>query len=187
MSLAATMIQSVVQTQYVESVKEKYEEQIKELNSQCEEIAKSGHKDEFGYLIAGISKLTSMMLDCEQYDVSIDPDGEPILVDRVIKVNRYVNSTYLNLHGIDHVVLSGMFLVAPIYLLPANKVNAACKNRHHSVMNPTEYGLPNEQECHYGTIKQLNYNTYIALAKFKNNYINEIVNSVRGYDYVSLS
>lgn len=185
MSIAA-MMENVVGTQFTESVRSKYEMQVKELNERAVAIANSGLKDEFGYLVTGLSKLTSMMLDCEQYDLDIDPDGEAVLVDRVIKVNRYIKSIYLNLHGIDHVVIGGMFCVAPIYLLPANKVKAASKNRHHCVTNPTEFGLPSESECHYGTIKPLTNNVYIAIAKFNNNYINEIVSSVRNYDYVFL-
>lgn len=186
MSIAA-MMENVVGTQFVESVRGKYEAQVKELNEKAVEIANSGLKDEFGYLVTGLSKLTSMMLDCEQYDVDIDPDGEPVLVDRVIKVNRYIKSLYLNLHGIDHVVIGGMFCVAPVYLLPANKVKAASPNRRYlSILNPTEHGLPSERDCNYGTIKQLTNNAYIAIAKFDNNYINEIVNSVRNYDYVFL-
>lgn len=175
-----------VRTQFEESMRDKYEPRIKELNSMAEEIARSGIKDELGYLVTGLSKLTSMMLDCDQFDLEYDPDGEPILVDRVIKVNRYIKSVYLNLHGIDHVVIGGMFLTAPIYLLPAKKVNAACKNRYKSVMEPEKYGLPSNEECHYGTIKPLTNNLYMAIAKFPNNYINEIVNSVRNYDYVFL-
>lgn len=185
MSLAMAL-ENTVGTQFEESMRSKYEPRIKELNSMAEEIAKSGVKDEFGYLVTGLSKLTAMMLDCDQYDLDIDPDGEAVLVDRVIKVNRYIKSVYLNLHGIDHVVIGGLFLTAPIYLLPAKKVNAACKNRHHSVMDPEEHGLPSFEKCHYGTIKPLTSDVYMAIAKFSNNYINEIVNSVRNYDYVFL-
>ena len=182
----AIALDSALTTEFKESMKNSYEPKIKELNSLAEEIAKSGKKDEFGYLVVGVSKLTSMMLDCEQYDLDIDPDGEAVLVDRVIRINRYVNNTYLNFHGIDHVVIGGLFLTAPIYLLPAKKIKAASKNRYHAVMHPEDFGLPSEKFCHYGTIKQLNNNVYMAIAKFENNYVNEIVNSVRHYDYVFL-
>lgn len=186
MSIAA-MMEDVVGTQFVESVREKYESQVKELNEKAIEIANSGMKDEFGYLVTGLSKLTSMMLDCEQYELDIDPNGDAILVDRVIKINRYIKSIYLNLHGIDHVVIGGMFCVAPVYLLPAEKVKAASTSRKYlSILDPIEHGLPSSKECDYGTIKPLTSNVYIALAKFNNNYINEIVNSVRSYDYVFL-
>lgn len=182
----AIALDNTLATDFEESMRSKYEPRIKELNSMAEEIARSGKKDEFGYLVVGLSKLTSMMLDCDQYDFDIDPNGEAVLVDRVIRINRYVNNSYLNFHGIDHVVIGGLFLTAPIYLLPGEKVKAASKNRYHSVMNPEEFGLPSEKVCHYGTIKPLTNNVYMAIAKFENNYVNEIVNSVRHYDYVFL-
>lgn len=183
MSLEMVMQESLA-TEFDEEMREKYEPRIRELNAMATEIALSGIKDEYSYVIIGLSKLTSLLLDCEQYDLSIG--SQPTLVDRVIKVNKYTQNSYLDYHGIDRVVVGGLFLVAPIYLLPSSRVHQASKNRFHVVQNPEEFGLPSNKECNYGTIKPLTSGCYMALAKFEGNYINEIVTTARNYDYVFL-
>ena len=57
----AIALDSTLTTDFEESMRSKYEPKIKELNSMAEEIARSGKKDEFGYLVVGLSKLTSMI------------------------------------------------------------------------------------------------------------------------------
>lgn len=161
-----------------------FEPRIKQLNAIAEELIASKSKDEYGYLVTGISKLTSMMLDCEQYDVNIDPDGEAVLVDRVVRVNRYIQNSYLDLHGIDRAVAGGLFIVVPIYLLPAHKVQKAMKNRYKSIINPEDFGLPGNDIVNYCTFKSVSTTAYMALAKFEGNYANEIITTARNYDYV---
>lgn len=175
------MSETVVMTKDLRSL---FEPRIQQLNAMAEEIIASKTKDEYGYLVTGISKLTSMMLDCEQYDVNIDPDGEAVLVDRVVKVNRYIQNSYLDLHGIDRAVVGGLFMAVPVYLLPANKVKQATKNRYKSIINPEEFGLPSNDLVNYCTFKPISTTAYMALAKFEGSYVNEIITTARNYDYV---
>ena len=161
-----------------------FEPRIQQLNAIAEEIIASKTKDEYGYLVTGISKLTSMMLDCEQYDVNIDPDGEAMLVDRVVKVNRYIQNVYLDLHGIDRALVGGLFIAVPVYLLPAHKVEKAMKNRYKSIINPEEFGLPGNDVVNYCTLKPISTTAYMALAKFEGSYANEIITTAKNYDYV---
>lgn len=166
-----------------------FEPRIKELNALASEIAqksKQEKKDEFGYLIPGISKLTTMMLDCEQYICDIDPDGEAVLVDRVVKVKRYADRISLQLHGVDHVVVTALFMAVPMYLLPANKVDQARKNRYKAVMDPEKFGLPSSDLVNYGTIQQLSSTAYTALARFEGSYANELITTARNYENVFL-
>lgn len=161
-----------------------FEPRIQQLNAIAEEIIASKMKDEYGYLVTGISKLTSMMLDCEQYDVNIDPDGEAMLVDRVVKVNRYIQNVYLDLQGIDRALVGGLFIAVPVYLLPAHKVEKAMKNRYKSIINPEEFGLPGNDVVNYCTLKPISTTAYMALAKFEGSYANEIITTAKNYDYV---
>lgn len=166
-----------------------FEPRIKELNALAEEIAQKSRiekKDDFGYLVPGISKLTTMMLDCEQYNVDIDPEGEAVLVDRVVKVNRYADRISLEMHGVDHVVCTALFVAVPMYLLPASKVDKATKNRFRNVIHPEEFGLPGTDVVDYGTIKQLSATAYTAMAKFPGSYANELITTARNYDHVYL-
>ena len=177
----------VVDQSQIGDLRSLFEPRIKELNAIATEIAKSETKDEYGYLVTGISKLTSMMLDCEQYLIDIDPDGDAILVDRVVKVNRYINNNYLRLHGIDNVVVAGLYIAVPMYLLPANKVKKATRNRWKSIMNPEEFGLPSTELADYGTFKPMSASAYTVMAKFPGNYANEIINMARHYDHIFLN
>ena len=161
-----------------------FEPRIQQLNAIAEEIIASKTKDEYGYLVTGISKLTSMILDCEQYDVNIDPDGEAMLVDRVVKVNRYIQNVYLDLHGIDRALVGGLFIAVPVYLLPAHKVEKAMKKRYKSIINPEEFGLPGNDVVNYCTFKPISTTAYMALAKFEGSYANEIITTAKNYDYV---
>lgn len=175
-----------VGAEYSDYMKHECETRIKELNAMAEEIAKSGEKGEFDYLVSGLSKLTSMMVDCDQFDLDIDPEGDAVLVDRVIKINRYVEKFYLDFHGIDHVNVGGLFLVAPIYLIPIKRYKAYSRKRRGVVKKLEDYGLPTEKECQYGSMKAINGKLYMALARFNNNLLNEVVTSIRHYDYVFL-
>ena len=169
-----------------EDIRKAFEPRIQQLNAIAEELIATNTKDEYGYLVTGISKLTSMMLDCEQYNTEIDPDGEAILTERVVKVNRYIKNVFLDLHGVDRTVVGGLFIAVPVYLLPANKVNKAIKNRYKSVINPEEYGLPSEEVCNYCTFKPISATAYMAVAKFEGNNANELITTARNYDYVYL-
>lgn len=169
-----------------EDLRQLFEPRIKKLNSIAEEIASGNVKDEYGYLVTGISKLTQMMLDCEQYNVDIDPDGEAVLTDRVVKVNRYIQNSFLDLHGVDRALVGGLFIAVPVYLLPSKKVNQAMKNRFNSVIDPENFGLPSTKLVDYCTFKPISTTAYMAVAKFENNYANEIITTARHYDYVYL-
>lgn len=165
-----------------------FEPRIKELTKLSAEIAEKDTKGEYDYMVSDLAKLMRMMNDCEQYITRIDPDGEPILVDRVIRVNRYIKGYLLDMHGIDHTVVGGLFIEAPIYLLPKNKVEKALVGKKvKSILDPESCGLPSFSEADYGTIKLLSGSCYMALAKFPGNYVNEIVSSIRHYDYVEIN
>lgn len=167
-------------------IKSKYVPKIQKLNQLAGEIIKSGSKDKLGYLIPGMAKLTSMMVDCDQYMVDIDPDGEAVLVDRVVKINRYVQNLFLDMHGVDHVLMGGLFITVPVYLLPAHKVDAAINNRYKSILEPEKFGLPGNDLVNYCTYKPISPTAYMAVAKFDGNYANEVILTAKNYDYIYL-
>lgn len=183
-----SLAESCTELEKSDDIIERNRRQSEVLRMQAEDFLKSGQKkDDSFYLSSSLSKLISWMVECDQNDTEIDQDGSAILTDRVIKIRRYINSTYLTLHGIDKVLIGGLYVVAPVYILPSKKVNKACKNRWKSVRNPEENGLPSNQVCDYATLKPLTSDCYIALAKFDNNYINQIVNSSKSYEYIFLT
>jgi hypothetical protein len=163
-----------------------FEPKIKELNEIANEISNSKEKDKLGYVVTGISKLTSMMLDCEQFDTNMEPDEEAYLTEKVVKVNRYVNNKMLDYHGVDRVVVGGMFMTVPVYFLPAKKLEKAIKNKFRSVLDPEKFGLPGTDVVDYATYKYVSPTVYMALAKFEGNYANELITTARNYDYVYL-
>ena len=163
-----------------------YEPRIQELNRLAKEIAESKEKVKDGYLVSGISKLTSMMLDCEQYETEIDPDGEAVLVDRVVKIRRYSNKEELVRHGVDSVMVAGLYVRVPLYLLPANKVKKACRNRFRTVLNPEEFGLPGHDIADYGTFREYSATAYSVVAKFHGSYANDLIRTAREYEHIFL-
>lgn len=177
------MSEAMVMTQDLKGL---FEPRIKQLNAIAEDIASGQVKDDYGYLVTGISKLTQMMLDCEQYNTEIDPDGEAVLVDRVVKVNRYIQNTWLDYHGVNRALVGGLFIAVLVYLLPSHKVEKAIKNRFKSIVEPEEFGLPSEKLVDYCTFKPISTSAYMAVAKFEGNYANEIITTSRNYDYVYL-
>ena len=123
-----------------------FSEQVKSHSKDAEQnIKKMGdgidEKDEFGYLVPNLKDLTEMMMECEQYDLDIDPDGDAIFTSRVFKCNRYVPDYILKMHNIRYAKIGGLFVTLPCFILPANKIKAASKNRNKAVMNPEEFGF----------------------------------------------
>lgn len=162
----------------------KPEERVQALNDLAIETYENGKDDKLSFLIPGVAKLDSMLLDCEQFD-DIDSDGEAVLVERVVRVKRFVSRDELNWKGLDYVSAAGLYIVVPMYLLPAKKVRRAMNKRRGGwIQNPVAHGLPSLDEVDYATLKPLSGTCYTALAKMGDGYINGIISTARNYDNV---
>ena len=157
---------------------------IDQLNSEVQDIIDSGEKERLDYLLPGLAKVNSMMLDSDQFIMDVDPDSEGVLVERLVKIRRYANKAELEYYGIDFVLSAGFFVVVPMYLLPAKKVRKAMRNRWRGVLYPEKFGLPSNELVDYATIKPLSATTYTAVAKFKGSYANNLITTARHYDNV---
>lgn len=162
----------------------KPEERVQALNDLAIETYENGKDDKLSFLIPGVAKLDSMLLDCEQFD-DIDSDGEAVLVERVVRVKRFVSRDELNWKGLDYVSAAGLYIVVPMYLLPAKKVRKAMiKRRGGWIQDPVAHGLPSSDEVDYATLKPLSGTCYTAIAKIGDGYINGIISTARNYDNV---
>lgn len=162
----------------------KLEERVTVLNNLAVETYEEGKDDKLSFLIPALAKLDSMILDCNQFD-EIDSDGNAVLVERVIRIKRFVRKEYLDKKGIDYVSAAGLYIVVPVYLLPAKKIRRAMnKKRGGWIPNPEEYGLPSTEEVDYATLKPLSGTCYTALAKMSDDYINSLVSTAKNYDNV---
>lgn len=169
-----------------EGVKEVFASKVSQITSLLNEAEKvATADDEFGYILPNLRELTEMMADCEQYDLELD--GEAVMVDRVFKLNRYVPKGIMHIHNVRSAMLGGMFVIMPCFLLPAEKVNKAKKNRYKSVLNPEEFGLPSNDVANYATIKQLNSSVYVCLAKMPNAFYSDYITTAKHYDYIFMN
>ena len=73
----------------------------------------------------------------------------------------------MKIHNIRYAKIGGLFVTLPCFILPANKIKAASKNRNKAVMNPEEFGLPSSKQANYGTLKAINSVCYICLPRFE--------------------
>lgn len=170
-----------------EELRSKIQPRIKQFTKLVEEIRIHDENNEYTYLTYGMSKLFRMMEDCEQYNTEIDPDGDAVLVDKVIRIYRYIPNYLLDMHAITHVVVDGLYIEAPVYLLPSNKCDKAFVKRYKSILDPVAFGLPDNDVVDYSTIKPFSSSAYIALAKFNGNYLNEVIKRVSNYDCLRFS
>ena len=125
------------------------------------------------------------MVECNQSNISYG--DESVLVDRVVRCHRYIpNYIVDNIHGATKVVVTGLFLVVPMYILPADRIKKARKNRQKALFNPEEFGLPGFDKVCYGTLRELSPDSYSAIAKIPDCWINEYITLSRHYEYVYL-
>lgn len=133
------------------------------------------------YISIELDKLQEMLRDCEQYSNVSKRIETPILVDSVIMLKKYIPNYLLDINGIDRTVLNGIYVKAPVYLLPYDSVEK-CKTRY-GVNNPELYGLPSHEQADYNTIQEIFTVGYVVLAKFKGNYLNEVLTTPSSYKY----
>ena len=160
---------------------------IEELNKLAVETYEKGEDDNLSYLITAIAKIDSMLLDCDQFS-EIDPNGDAVLVERTIRIRRFVNKADLDMSGIDYVHAAGLYIVAPVYLLPASKIRKAQnKKRGGCIFDPVAYGLPSNDEVDYATLKPLSATSYTAIAKIDDGgLMGSLVSTASHYENVEL-
>ena len=145
------------------------QEKLNKIYDLLETVDSNSKKDEFGYMAPNLAKLTRMLAECEQYDLDIQ--GEPVMVDRIFRTNRVVPKWIMETERVNYVMLGGVFVQLPCYLLPADRVNEAWKHmpgrrtKFASVINPEKYGLPGDDKVNYGTLQYIGEGCYVALAK----------------------
>lgn len=161
-----------------------YEEQIKYLNLNAASLAHDmpeGSVEEM-YLSANLADLLSMMIDCGQDEVI---EGSTVtLVDRVVKINKFIPKSVLYSSGVHYVFCSGLYITVPMYLLPHDRVEKSVHNRYNSVLSPEDYGLPSHDVADYSTIKSYDGDLYSVIPKLKNSYLKEFITSARNYTHV---
>lgn len=162
-----------------------YEDQIKYLNLNAASLAHDmpeGYVEEM-YLSANLAELLSMMIDCGQNE-GVENSTQVTLVDRVVRINKFIPKLVLHLSGVHYVLCSGLYITVPMYLLPHDKVEESMNNRYNSVLNPEDYGLPSHDLADYSTIKSYDGDLYSVIPKLKNSYLKEFITSAKNYTHV---
>lgn len=133
------------------------------------------------YETSQLYKMINTMVLCDQHDINFD---NPVKVNRLIKVNRYIPNPILDYHRTDRIIAGGMFTVLPIWILPADAVDKSRKNRWGAILEPEKFGLPSFEEAKYSTLKELDNNHYMVLAK--GTWFDEWILSSRHMEYVMM-
>lgn len=153
---------------------------IESMEKLAEDKANKVDKREL-YELQQTYKMIHTMVMHDQHEVNF---SEPVKVERLMRVYRYIENYILDIKGIDRIINGGMFTVLPIWILPADKVDKARKNRWGAMLAPTEFGLPDFEEVRYDTIKPLGSNCYYALARGSK--LDEHILGARHLDYVMM-
>jgi hypothetical protein len=167
---------------------------LKKKRDQLQELLKiidqdPDKKKQFEYITCGLSKLIDWIIDNDQMELN-DPcmsSDDIYVTDKVVRYHGYLDSVKAQMHGVDYILCSGIFMVVPLYVLPAKLVEEANEDRKViSINHPTKYGLPSNDLVNYATIKAIDGNKYVALAKIPGSYYNEIIYTAKRYDPIYL-
>ena len=141
-------------------------------------------KKQYSFLSMGVSRLIEWIIDSNQLELN-DPCDEVKLTTKVVKFHGYVDKAQTDREGVDLLFCGGIFLKAPVYILPADKVNKIWEYRYGCINQSKveEVGLPPASKANYGTIRQYDQHKYLVIAK-DNSYVSEMIYTASRYEIV---
>ena len=158
------------------------------------------------YYAKSLVELYTKMLENKQYDMTMDLESGKNYkrCKRVLKVKRFIPNHLLDYHGVDRMVIGGLYIVADVYLLPASSLRKCISaSKRKAIINPEAFGLPSPRLVNYGTIQHVNSDVCVAFAKSQLNtampelgptdidnqllFLNSWIKVASQYEYVNLN
>lgn len=150
---------------------------LKELESNAKFLT-----DNLSYVYTNLNRLKELTDECKQYDYNFEDCQE---VEKMVRVNRYMNKTFMNLYNLDYVFLCGLYLKVKVYIFGNHSLDKALKKcKYGAIDHPEEFGLPSNDKVNYGTLKEIAPGTYMALSKSNTEYVQELILRPLHYEFL---
>ena len=156
---------------------------IDALEQKSKESPKLIDKSEL-YMVSQLYKLITKMINCDQDDNSTEEGVYYRKTTKVVRVYRFIPNYVLNYYNQDRVVAGGLYLEVPVYLIDAEVIKKATKNRYNTVLHPEMFSLPGHNKVNYGTLRYIDSHTYMVMAK--GTWLDDWITSPKHYEYVTM-